>query len=52
MVGGLHETPHIVEVGAFQCRDLLLLGVKLRELLSDFIIELDKAVAAKAAKAK
>ena len=27
MVGGLHETPHIVEVGAFQCRDLLLLSL-------------------------
>jgi len=58
MVGGLHETPHIVEVGAFQCRDLTPYDsaydafINYMNVLSDFIIELDKAVAAKAAKAK
>ena len=31
MVGGLHETPHIIEIGVLQRRDLLLQGVELRE---------------------
>ena len=35
MVGGLHETPHIVEIGVFQRCDLILLGGELadRELM-------------------